>query len=155
VSDAFDAIFYPGSKRKRRGTPEPTAPVADWELMESKKSYVIGGRSVHLYRISALAEAVSKSEITIRSWMRTGYLPSDSPIRLTAADSDDGLKRGAHRLFTKEMIQATVDAFDKRGLLGAPRIEWSLHPELPKEILAAWRRLAKEAFTPAVPAKHN
>lgn len=149
MTDPF-AAFYPGSKRKRHdvSTTTSTKVVADWELMASKKTYPLAGRRVHLYRISALATALGKSEITIRSWIRVGYLPN-APIRLPAADATDVKKRGAHRMFTREMIQATVTAFDKRGLLGVPRVEWSLHPDLPKEILAAWQRITKEAFTPA------
>lgn len=156
MTDLFEDIFYPGSKRKRQAPVSTSvAHQAAWETMVSKKAYVIAGRRLHLYQISALSSALDKSPITIRHWMREGYLPSDSPIRLNAADDTDVLKRGAHRLFTREMIQAVVDAFSSRGLLGSPRVEWSMHPDLPKEILAAWRRLAKEAFTPAVPAKNN
>lgn len=148
TEDPF-AMFYPGSKRSRRDAlpTQPARTMADWELKASRKTYLIGGRQVHLYRISALALALGKSEITIRQWMRDGYLPNT--FRLSAADARDDLKRGAHRMFTHEMIQAAVDAFAKRGLLGAPRVEWSTHPELPVEILAAWQRISREAFTPA------
>lgn len=156
MADVFEDIFYPGSKRKRNApAPSSVSLQAPWESKASKKAYTIGGRQVHLYRISALAEALGKSEITIRHWMRAGYFPSDSPIRLSAADPDDDKRRGAHRMFTHEMIKAVVDAFAAHDLLGSARVEWSMHPDLPKEILAAWRRIAKEAFTPAVPAKNN
>jgi hypothetical protein len=150
VSDPFAEIFYPGSKRKRKdvSTTTSTKVLADWELMASKKTYPLAGRRVHLYRISALATALSKSEITIRSWIRAGYLPN-APIRLPAADATDDKKRGSHRMFTREMIQSAVDLFDKHGLLGVPRVEWSLHKDLPEEILAAWRTITKEAFTPS------
>lgn len=148
TEDPF-AMFYPGSKRSRRDAlpKNPVRTMADWELKASKKTYTIGGRKVHLYRISALALALNKTERTIRQWMHDGYLPNT--FRLSAADANDDLRRGAHRMFTHEMIQAAVAAFAKRGLLGVPRVEWSMHPELPAEILAEWQRITREAFTPA------
>jgi hypothetical protein len=149
MTDPF-AAFYPGSKRKRHDVSTTTSSkeVADWELMASKKTYPVAGRRIHLYRISALATALGKSEITIRSWISNRYLPN-APIRLPAANATDDKKRGAHRMFTREMIKSAVDSFDKRGLLGVPRVEWNMHPDLPKEILADWQRITKEAFTPA------
>lgn len=147
MTDPF-AAFYPGSKRKRHdvSTTTSTKTVADWELLATKKDYLMGGRRVHLYRVRALAVALGKSDITVRQWMRQGLLPNT--FRRPAADAEDVLKRGAHRMFTHEMIQSVVDSFARRDLLDSPRVEWSRYPDLPAEILASWQRISKEAFSP-------
>jgi len=58
-----------------------------------------------------------------------------------------GEKVAGRRLFTEPIIEATVAAFEKRGLLGKPRIEWKNHSDLSIEIQEAWTAIVNNPTT--------
>jgi len=151
TDDAIDQIFggldfYPGSKRKRRemivNTPRrEQEPAGSWEERSFIKT--LYGREIPMYTIGSLAQALNKSEKSIRLWIARGYFPI-AVYRMPDVEGSDGVKRAGRRLYSKDMIDAAVEAFERRGLLDAARIEWSQHADLGPEIAAAWNRIKEE-----------
>lgn len=149
MEDAIDEIFspldnyYPGSRRKRREAPKPAAVdrVGGWEDRSVTKA--IHGKERPMYTIGALASAVNKSEKSVRLWTTRGYIPQ-APYRLPSVRGADGVVRMGRRLYAKEMIEAAVGSFEKRGLLDSPRIEWSRHQDLTNELLESWREIQQQ-----------
>lgn len=140
--------YYPGSKRKRRDVevvsnvefiPDP------WRDNFTLKP--LRGVETKMYPIGALANALGVSVQSIRHWTRMGYIPS-APYRLPANMVIKGEKVSGRRLYTEPLIDAAVAAFEKRGLLGKPRIEWSKHPDLPIEITETWTRITNPTNNP-------
>jgi len=81
MTDEIDKMFsdldtyYPGSKRKRR---EPKAPEVEVDDTWESKSYtktLPNGKDMEFYTIGALAQALGRPVITIRQWIKSGYLP--------------------------------------------------------------------------------
>lgn len=148
MPDAVDEIFagldafYPGSKRKRRDTVAVAKRVApeesSWEDLGSVKR--IHGVEMEMFSVGALAKAVNKSEKSVRLWTTRGYIPQ-APYRMPSVEGRDGVTRAGRRLYSKEMIEAAVDAFAKRDLLDSPRIEWKQHPDLTRELVESWREI--------------
>ena len=136
-----DEDLYPGSRR-----PLPKAkfvPVREFISDPWKDNYTIktiGGVETKMYAIGALATALGVSVPSIRYWTRAGYLPL-APYRLPSNMIVSGKKVSGRRLYTEPLIEAVIDAFAKRDLLGKPRIEWSQHKDLPIEIREAWSRI--------------
>ena len=147
--EAADSFFrkiderYPGSKTKRKmlvreegRTAEQRDPHA-WDTRSQIKR--VHGQDVEMFHIGALAKAMGKTQGTIRTWFDEGFLP-DTPYRLPTREVN-GQPRKGKRLFTREMIEVVLAAFDARGLTGAARVEWSLHPDLASEVKAAWTKI--------------
>ena len=66
------------------------------------------------------------------------------PVKISTVYTGDvinGKKVSGRRLYTEPLIDAVVAAFEKRGLLGKPRIEWAKHSDLPIEIRESWSRI--------------
>lgn len=125
---------YPGSKRKRR-EPAPVVEASEgWDAHPLIK--FMGGREVEFFTIGALAGALGKSVITIRRWERMSFIPQ-SPYRLPSHKRGDSTMPGK-RVFTRPLITAAVEEFDKRGLLGAARVEWKEHDDLTTALVARW-----------------
>lgn len=142
IDKEFSALdeFYPGSKRKRRTTEKPeVTPKADWSAKPLKK-YLPNGKQVDMYTLGALADALGRPIITIRLWMKEGYLPS-SPYRLPAKPDKNGAVRQGRRLYTKDMIEAAVSIFEKAGLLDTKYVQWSLHRQVTVDIDEAWSKI--------------
>jgi hypothetical protein len=141
IEKAFAGLQYkPGSKQKRREV-NPKAP--------RKKSYeehswdadpiikTLGGKEVEVFTIGALAKALEKSIISIRSWEKKGYIPR-APYRLRSK-SLNGQKVGGNRVYTRALIEIAVEEFSRRGLLGNARVEWSQHTDLTHSIMSRWQ----------------
>lgn len=152
IDDMFGGLdaFYPGSRRRRREVIESVSRrVSDegsWQDRAVTKS--IHGSERPMYTIGALAQALGKSEKSVRLWTTKGYFPN-APYRMPAVVGSDGVKRAGRRLYTKEMVEAAVVAFERRGLLDSPRIEWSRHPDLAHELLESWREIQQSISQPA------
>lgn len=136
--------YYPGSKRKRAGKPASSNVefIPDpWRDNFTIK--LINGAETKMYPIGALANALGVSVQSIRHWTRSGYLPS-APYRLPSNMVINGKKVSGRRLYTEPLIEAVVASFERRGLLGKPRIEWSNHSDLPIEIKESWSRIINQ-----------
>jgi len=148
MSDEIDRLFedldtyYPGSKRKRKEKvvkpPEITPDVA-WDAKPTKKT-LPNGTELELFSIGGLAGALGRPVITIRTWIKEGYLPA-SPYRLPAKKNKNGEDHQGHRLYSRAMVERTVSLFDSAGLLYTKRVEWSAHRQLSNEIAEAWNQI--------------
>ena len=144
ILKAFEGLDRaPGSKQKRR---EPT------ELAKKRKSKALGesngwdkdpiiklvkGVETELFTIGALAQALEKTVVTIRSWEKKGYIPA-APYRLRSK-SLNGKKVNGNRVYTRVLIEIAIEEFNRRGLLGSARVEWNTHEDLTDEIVSRWK----------------
>jgi hypothetical protein len=148
MSDEIDRLFeeldtyYPGSKRKRKEKvvkESETDPDAAWDVKPIKKK-LPNGNEVELFSIGALANALGRPVITIRTWIKEGYLPA-SPYRLPAKKNKNGEDHQGRRLYSRAMVEKTVSLFHSAGLLHTKRVEWSVHRQLSNEIAEAWNQI--------------
>ena len=141
IEKAFaDLEYIPGSKRKRR---EPDAKVSRRRSGESNGWYsnpvikTLGGIETEVFTIGALALALEKTIVTIRLWERKGYIPR-APYRLRSKTLK-GQKTGGNRVYTRALIESAIEEFNRRGLLGAARVEWSQHDDLTETLVRTWK----------------
>jgi hypothetical protein len=146
MSDEIDRLFedldtyYPGSKRKRKEKViKEEDPEAAWDTKPIKKK-LPNGNEVELFTIGAMANALGRPVITIRTWIKEGYLPA-SPYRLPAKKNKNGEDHQGRRLYSRAMVEKTVSLFHSAGLLHTKRVEWSLHRQLSNEIAEAWNQI--------------
>jgi hypothetical protein len=146
ILKAFEGLDRaPGSKQKRR---DPSG------LSEKRRAKVLGetngwdanpiikrlgGEDTEVFTIGALALALEKQIVTIRLWERKGYIPR-APYRLRAKTLG-GKKTGGNRVYTRALIEATVDEFVKRGLIGTARVEWNQHEDLTEALISRWKEI--------------
>jgi hypothetical protein len=141
IEAAFaDLEYVPGSKRKRRELdPKVSRRKAGesngWDANPIIKT--LGGKDTEVFTIGALAQALEKTIVTIRLWERKGYIPR-APYRLRSKTLK-GQKTGGNRVYTRALIESTVEEFSRRGLLGSARIEWNQHDDLPETLVRTWK----------------
>jgi hypothetical protein len=134
--------YYPGSKRKRKPlvvkepevTPDPT-----WDAKPFKKT-LPNGKDIEMFTIGALASAVGRPVITIRTWIKEGYIPP-SPYRLSDTVDKNGKSLPGRRMWSRAMVESFVELLGKAGLLDVKRIEWPQHRKLSNEIAEAWNNI--------------
>lgn len=138
--------FYPGSKRKRRESPEARQErkVAERRQARQDESWDahpvevwIGATRYEMFRIGALAKALNRDSNTIRAWIRKGWLPRNSyqtpPVVGSRGDA-------GRRLFTRAQIEGIVAIAKEEGLM-----EWRDRPPKPvdtnftRRVITAWR----------------
>jgi hypothetical protein len=144
IEETFGGLdtYYPGSKRKRR-EPAVSAPKeTSWEADSFEKT-LPNGRQIQMYTLGSLAKALGRPTKTVRYWVENGILPT-SPYRLPSKQGANGQVYAGRRLYSKAMVEATVELFAKAGLLGTVRIEWSLHRSLVDKIAEAWENIRAE-----------
>ena len=148
TDDLIDSTFsdldeyYPGSKRKRKkSVPKKPEIVPDdsWDSKPFMKT-LPNGNEVEMFTIGALASALGRPVITIRTWIKEGYLPA-SPYRLPAKKDINGEDHQGRRLYSRAMVEKTIELFASAGLLHIKRIEWPLHRQLSNEIAEAWNNI--------------
>jgi len=149
MAESLDALladvesFYPGSKRKRRSTAEPKsrAPkdLLAWDARPYKKP-LPNGKEIELFTVGALAKALDRPFSSLKVWNENGYLPT-SPYRLPTVKNARGENQKGRRLYSREMIEKTIEIFTRHGLIGIPRIEWSKLREVSLEIAASWSEI--------------
>lgn len=148
MEDLIDEMFagvdeyYPGSKRKRKMVEEPknTKLIEDktWDARPYFK--LVNGKETEFFTIGALAQALGRPVITIRDWMKKGYLPT-APFRLPEVEDKHGDIRKGRRLYSREMIEAAIEVFDKSGLLHLNKIEWSNNQQVTNDLADVWNKL--------------
>jgi len=144
ILEAFEGLDRaPGSKKLRK----PTTAVAEkrrkkimgesngWDANPLLRS--IKGVETELFTISALADALEKKIVTIRLWEKKGYIPA-APYRLRSK-SLNGKKVLGNRVYTRSLIEITIEEFTRRGLLGSARVEWNQHHDLTEVIINRWK----------------
>ena len=144
IEKAFaDLEYIPGSKKKKRRDEDPkvsrrkAGETNGWD--ENPIIKTLGGKETEVFTLSALAQALEKSLVTIRLWERKGYIPK-APYRLRAKTLQ-GKKTGGNRVYTRSLIEVTVDEFAKRKLLGSARVEWNKHEDLTDALVKRWREV--------------
>jgi hypothetical protein len=145
ILKAFEDLEYvPGSKRKRRD-PDPKVSRRKpgesngWDANPIIKT--LGGKETEVFTISAFAQALEKTIVTIRLWERKGYIPR-APYRLRSK-TVKGQKTGGNRVYTRALIEAAIDEFAKRGLLGSARVEWNQQDELTDALVKRWKDITQ------------
>lgn len=144
IESAFADLdaYYPGSKRKRKEKiiqPYEVEPDAGWDAKPFLKP-LPNGVEIEMFTIGALAVALGRPVITIRTWIKEGYLPA-SPYRLPAKKNSKGEDQQGRRLYSRAMVEKVVELFSSAGLLHIKRIEWPLHRQLSNEIAEAWNNI--------------
>ena len=134
--------YYPGSKKKRRPV-DPNVKVikkkeGSWDASPQVKK-LPNGKTVELYSVGSLCQALGRPVVTVRLWERKGYIPR-APYRLKSMIVD-GVKKPGWRMYSKAMIESTIQSFQSRGLIGAPRVDWSRYPDLAIELAESWKTI--------------
>ena len=140
LSDLDD--YYPNSKRKRRVKEEKVNKKdSDWTINPIKKT-LPNGRDMEFYTIGALAVALGRPLVTIRYWMKEGYLPAPS-YRLGDKTDATGKEIKGRRLYSRAQIDVAVELFGKAGFLNKTRIQWP-NEQLTDAIAEAWSNIRAE-----------
>lgn len=138
--------FYPGSKRKRReSAPVEIRPQMTEEAWDARP-YVKplpNGKDIELFTVGALALALGRPFITVRTWNKKGYLPTP-PYRLPTKQDKNGKEHKGRRLYSRAMIEAAVRLFTQFDVLQSPRIDWGTHQQLVIELAEAWSQILAE-----------
>ena len=146
IEKAFaDLEYAPGSKKKRREldpkvSRRKVGESNGWDANPVIKT--LGGKETEVFTIGALALALEKSIVSVRLWERKGYIPK-APYRLRSKTLK-GQKTGGNRVYTRALIEATIEEFSKRGLLGTARVEWNQHDDLTETLLKTWKAITSE-----------
>ena len=137
--------FYPGSKRKRKKV-EPKKPEIfpekDWDSKPFNKT-LPNGKTLEMFTIGALAQALGRPVITLRMWIKEGYLPA-SPYRLPSKKNVNGEDHLGRRLYSRAMVEKVIELFTAAGVLEVKRIEWQLHNNLSDKVAKAWTQIRDE-----------
>jgi hypothetical protein len=143
IEAAFaDLEYVPGSKKKRRDldpkvSRRKSGESNGWDANPVIKT--LGGVETEVFTIGALALALEKTIVTIRLWERKGYIPR-APYRLRSKTLK-GEKTGGNRVYTRALIESSIDEFNRRGLLGSARVEWSQHEDLTEALVKRWKEI--------------
>ena len=147
--DSIDIFFkgleeyYPNSKRKRRAV-DPKAKVKEvvvdgaWDSDPQVKT-LPNGKVIELFSAGSLGVALNRPLVTLRLWERKGYIPK-APYRLKSVIVN-GVKKPGWRMYSRAMIETTIQSFQSRNLLGISRIDWNRHPDLSIELLENWTKI--------------
>lgn len=105
--------MYPGS------TPPRNPDVVDrgeedWLHSLPFKEFLVNGEAKKFYSIGALASALGKQPVTLRSWEQKGWLPSAS-FRTPAPRGPQipGKATKGRRLYSQEQVKFLAMAYDK------------------------------------------
>lgn len=120
----LDQVIFPGgvpskTVKEQRSAPEPDpshVEVNRWDLRPRKMMF--RGEEVSFYPIGALAAALHRKPVTIRSWEDKGILPK-SRYRLPAPKSSNipGKTALGRRIYTRGQIEAVIEAAGKYNIL--------------------------------------
>ncbi len=139
-----DEDLYPGSRHKRREGPAKPFPTPSADLWrEDYTTKTVGGRELRLYTIGAFAEALGVSVVTIRRWTKRGFIPQ-APYRLPSTMKVQGETVAGRRLYTADVIDATVAIFRKHGVDPSQRVQFDQHPGLSMDIIDAWSAVLRK-----------
>ena len=112
---------YPGSTQKRR--PSAAERKAEekaargWDANPMKRTVSVGAKKVSMefFPIGALGKALGKKPVTIRLWIRKGWLPKPS---YATAPISSGAINASRRLWTRRQIEGIVKIAKEEGVYG-------------------------------------
>lgn len=149
MGDTIDKMFgeideyYPGSKRKRRA-PNPDAKPKrkisenSWDS-DAQLKKLPNGNMIELFSAGAMAQALGRPLVTLRLWERKGYIPR-APYRLKSM-MVKGVKKPGWRMYSRAIVESTIESFRSRGLLEAPRVDWNRNADLSIELMENWQKI--------------
>lgn len=146
---AFEGLdTAPGSRHARRDPTERSEQQRKkvftgsngWD--ENPIIKTVNGIETELFTIGALAQALEKEIVTVRLWEKKGYIPI-APYRLRSK-SLNGKKVGGNRVYTRELIEITIEEFERRGLIGSARVEWNKLRDLTYTLVERWTQATKQ-----------
>ena len=151
VDKLFESLddYYPGSKRKRRA-PDPNAKPrkvstpGTWDSEPQVKT-LPNGKVLELFSAGSLGLALNRPLVTLRLWERKGYIPR-APYRLKSMIVN-GVKKPGWRMYSRAIVEATIESFQSRGLLEAPRVDWNRHQDLSIELMEKWTKIHSQETT--------
>jgi hypothetical protein len=147
IDEMFSAVdeYYPGSKRKRRATEQEAPKVKETKTWDSRPyvKTMPNGVDMELFTLGSLADALGRPVITVRDWVRKGYLPT-APYRLPTVSNKNGDPHQGRRLYSRAMIESVVEIFGQAGLLNGSRVEWSDHKQVTEDIATVWNKIRIE-----------
>jgi hypothetical protein len=146
ILKAFEGLStVPGSRHSRK-VDTPTSVTRRKQVMGESNGWdeapikkVFKGKETELFTVGALAQALEKKIVTIRLWERKGYIPI-APFRLRSK-SLNGERVNGNRVYTRELVEITIEEFVKRGLLGSARVEWNRHADLTETLVRRWKEI--------------
>ena len=151
VDKLFESLddYYPGSKRKRRKPdpnvkPRKVSTPAEWNADPQVKA-LPNGKVIELFSAGAMALALGRPLVTLRLWERKGYIPR-APYRLKSMVVN-GVKKPGWRMYSRAIVEATIESFQSRGLLEAPRVDWNRHHDLSIELMEKWTKIHSQETT--------
>ena len=117
--------YYPGSKRKRRESQQmrreriaterhQAREDLPWDARPKKVTVKQTGVDIEVFHIGALAKALKRNPITIRAWIRKGWLPRNmyqtNPVYGSRGDA-------GRRLWTRQQIEGIAQIAQEERLL--------------------------------------
>lgn len=145
-TDAADAVIFPGGvpsrtvteERKRKeeiAEPEPLR----WDSNPIVQAF--NGVDREFFSIGALAWALNRQPVTIRLWEDQGRLPkSRYRTRPPQRGTLEGKKLEGRRRYTREQIEAVIEAADLAGVNDPNRpTDWTLFRD---RVVSAWKNLS-------------
>jgi hypothetical protein len=140
--------YYPGSKKKRRESREARQKRQSAERIEAKnreswdarpwrKHVRLDGREMDLdmFPIGSLAKALHRDSVTVRAWIRKGWLPKAKYTTPAIAGTRGNAGR---RLWSRAQIEGIMTIAKEEGLLNEnpPRIQ---RTKFTQRVMASWK----------------
>lgn len=142
IDDAFADLdrFYPGSKRPRRQPTEQRIAEVDLSWDRSPITRTLpNGKEIDMFLIGALSEALRRRVVTLHHWERNGHIPT-APYRWRSGTSQNS-KQAGKRLYSRAIIEKTVEIFLDHGVLHSKRIDWPAHQDLSIDLFEQWKAI--------------
>jgi hypothetical protein len=136
--------YYPASKQRRRESLQMRHDRQVAERRQAREDEAWDARPVkvwvkgveyEMFRIGALAKALGRDSVTIRAWMRKGWLPRNSFQTAPVVGSRGDAGR---RLWTRRQIEGIAQIAKEEGLLDEkpPR---PVMTDFTERVKAGWR----------------
>lgn len=93
--------------------------------MQGKEFTLPSGQKVELFTIGQVAKVLNRSTVTIRKWIKAGYMPKPT---FKKASKDP---RGVRNMYSREQVQSLVRVAHEEGLITNQyaRIQQTKFPE--------------------------
>jgi hypothetical protein len=156
MTDSLQSLFgniqdeyYPGSKQKRRESREAHQERVSEQRAEAKENAPWDARpwskhvrfsdgremDLEMFPIGALAKALHRDSVTLRAWIRKGWLPKAKYLTPPVAGTRGNAGR---RLWSRAQVEGIVSIAQEEGLLNdsPPRIQRTKFTE---RVMATWK----------------
>lgn len=127
---------YPGSKKTRRMVENPPASVAAaedaerWDAKPVRKT--IAGKTYEFFTLGALAQALGRKPVTIRSWELAGQFPK-------ARYRSGGDPQFQKRLYTRAQVEGVVRIAKEEGIFNITRAIPFHTTKFTEKVVALWK----------------